>query len=52
MSKTAFALIPSQPKPLPAYGRFDELRTAVLNGVTADNSKWNYALALDELSAF
>ena len=28
------------------------LRQAVLNGVTADNSKRNYALALDELSDF
>ena len=28
------------------------LRRAVLNGVTADNSKRNYALALDELSDF
>ena len=52
MSETALALIPSQPEPLPAYGPFDELRMAVLNGVTAENSKRNYALALDELSAF
>lgn len=36
----------------PAHGRFDELRCAVLNGVVAENSKRNYALALDELSAF
>ena len=35
-----------------AYRRFDELRRAVLNGVAAENSKRNYALALDELSAF
>lgn len=52
MSETAPAIIPSQPGPVPAYGRFDELRMAVLNGVTAENSKRNYALALDELSAF
>lgn len=52
MSETALALLPSQPEPMPAYGRFDELRMAVLNGVTAENSKRNYALALDELSAF
>ena len=52
MSETALALISSQPEPLPAHGLLDELRMAVLNGVTADNSKRNYALALDELSAF
>lgn len=52
MSETALALISSQPEPLPAYGQLDELRLAVLNGVTAENSKRNYALALDELSAF
>jgi site-specific recombinase XerD len=32
--------------------RFDQLRRVVLDGVTAENSKRNYALALDELSAF
>lgn len=52
MSETALVLIPSQPESLPAYGRYDELRMAVLNGVTAENSKRAYALALDELSAF
>ena len=31
---------------------FDKLRSAVLNGITAVNSKRNYGLALDELSAF
>lgn len=36
----------------PTAGRYDELRRAVLNGVAAENSKKNYALALDELSAF
>ena len=34
------------------YGRYGELRRAVLNGVSAENSKRNYALALDELAAF
>ena len=52
MSETALALIDDQPEFLPAYSRFDDLRRAVLNGVAADNSKKNYALALDELSAF
>ena len=33
-------------------GRFEELRRAVLNGVAAENSRRNYGLALDELSAF
>lgn len=37
---------------LPEFSRFDELRLAVLNGVTAKNSKRNYALALDELASF
>ena len=37
---------------LPESSRFDELRLAVLNGVTAENSKRSYALALDELAAF
>jgi site-specific recombinase XerD len=32
--------------------RFNQLRRVVLDGVTAENSKRNYALALDELSAF
>ena len=36
----------------PELSRFDELRLAVLNGVTAKNSKRNYGLALDELAAF
>ena len=35
---------------LPEFAPFDELRLAVLNGVSARNSKRNYALALDELS--
>ena len=51
-NETGLALIPNQPEALPTYSRFDELRMAVLNGVTAENSKRNYALALDELSAF
>ena len=32
--------------------RYDELRRVVLDGVTAENSKRNYALALDEFSSF
>lgn len=32
--------------------RFDALRSVVLDGVVSENSKRNYALALDELSAF
>jgi site-specific recombinase XerD len=32
--------------------RYDQIRVAVLNGVTAESSKKNYALALEELSAF
>ena len=49
---TELVHVPKQPEPLSTYGRFNELRRAVLNGVAADNSKRNYALALDELSAF
>ncbi len=37
---------------LPESSHFEELRLAVLNGVTAKNSKRNYALALDELAFF
>ena len=51
MSETALALIPTG-ETLPYTRGFDDLRSAVLNGVTAENSKRNYALALDELSAF
>ena len=49
MSETALAL---RHEPLPVYGHFEELRRAVLNGVAAENSRRNYGLALDELSAF
>lgn len=40
--------------PIEAAGpsRYDALRRVVLDGVTAENSKRNYALALDELSSF
>jgi site-specific recombinase XerD len=40
--------------PVQAVGpsRYDKLRRVVLDGVTAENSKRNYALALDELSSF
>jgi integrase len=51
MSELALGYIPSG-EPLPEIRGFDKLRSAVLNGVTADNSKRNYGLALDELSAF
>jgi site-specific recombinase XerD len=51
MSELALVRIPSG-KPLPEIRGFDNLRSAVLNGVTAENSKRNYGLALDELSAF
>ena len=49
MSETALALCLEL---LPVYGRFEELRRAVLDGVAAENSRRNYGLALDELSAF
>ncbi len=52
MSEAAVALILPHSETLPTHGRFDELRRAVLNGVAAENSKRNYNLALDELSAF
>ena len=37
---------------LPEASRFDELCLNVLNSLSANNSKRNYALALDELAAF
>jgi hypothetical protein len=48
------ALVPQSiaSEALPESSRFDELRLAVLNGVTAKNSKRNYAFALNELAAF
>ena len=49
---TAIATLPADPASLPEYSQFDELRMTVLNGVSAENSKRNYALAMDELSAF
>ena len=49
---TAIATLPADPASLPEYSRFDELRMTVLHGVSAANSKRNYALAMDELSAF
>ena len=48
---TALVLV-AAPAAAPAVNRFDGLRQSVLNGVSAENSKRNYALALDELSAF
>lgn len=52
MNETGLALVSSQTGALPKHSRFDELRRAVLNGVAAENSRRNYALALDELSVF
>lgn len=52
MTDTALIPLPRVTDTLYERGRFDELRTAVLNGVAAENSKRNYALALDELAAF
>ena len=51
MSELALVHVPSV-ESLPQTSGFDTLRATVLNGVTAANSKRNYALALDELSAF
>jgi hypothetical protein len=47
---TALVLLPAAPESVPGVGRFDQLRTAVLNGVAAENSKCSYALAIDELA--
>ena len=49
---TAFVPLSVASEALPQSSRFDELRLAVLNGVIAENSKRNYALALDELAGF
>ena len=46
---TELALAPFQ---LAGPSWYDALRRVVLDGVTAENSKRNYALALDELSSF
>ncbi len=43
MSETALALLP-EAKPLPEPSGLDALRSAVLHGVTAENSRRNYAL--------
>lgn len=51
MSDLTLVHVPSG-EPLPAARSFEGLRSAVLNGVAAANSRRNYALALDELSAF
>ena len=52
MSETALALVTKPIETITAPSRFDELRRAVLHGVAAENSRRNYSLALDELSAF
>ena len=49
---TALVPLSASSSSLPETCGLDGLRSAVLNGVTAENSKKNYALALDELSAF
>ena len=49
---TALVYISPKPEFTPVYGPSHELRRAVLNGVSAQNSKRNYGLALDELSVF
>jgi integrase len=49
---TALAPLAAVSESLPDAAIFDRLRLAVLNGVTANNSKRNYALALDELASF
>ena len=51
MSELALVHVPSG-EPLPKGWGIDGLRSAVLHGVAAANSRRNYALALDELSAF
>ena len=51
MTELALLQIPTG-EPLPEASAFDCLRSAVLNGVAAASSRRNYALALDELSAF
>jgi site-specific recombinase XerD len=45
-------LVWSPPSPADPRNRYDQLRAVVLNGVTAENTKKNYALALEELSKF
>jgi site-specific recombinase XerD len=52
MPDTALVLSPMEQVYLPVYGTNDEMRCAVLNSLTSENSKKNYALALDELSEF
>jgi integrase len=46
------ALVYSSPETVSVPGRFDELRSAVLDSVVSGSSKKSYASALDELSAF
>ena len=49
---TVLVPLPAITDTMPELGRFDELRRAVLNGVAAENSKRNYALAINQLAAF
>ena len=53
MSSTALVLVPSiADAPLPVDPRLLRLKQMVVDAVTADNSKRNYAKALDHLFAF
>ena len=52
MSTASLIPLPIPSESLRDAAVFAQLRLAVLNGVTAKNSKRNYALALDELAAF
>ncbi len=45
-------LISHSPEAAAVPSRFDALRSIVLDTITSENSKRNYALAMDELSAF
>ena len=49
---TALVHVPFHPHAPTVSGRFEDLRATVLNAVASDNSKRNYARALDELQAF
>ncbi len=52
MTETALVLVALPETTVPAMSRLAEIRSAVLDGLTAETSKKNYALAMDELSLF
>jgi integrase len=52
MSETDLAIVADASESQSVYGLSKELRSAVMNGLTAETSKRNYTLALDELSSF